>query len=199
VGPRLQFAPPKPLPRPLMHSKPMTYQEELSNEDLLMLEKERQVEESEAESEEVEPLRTLTSTRMVEAFRLIDMGLAIFDEDDPNTERSSRVARNVQTDLSCYKLIQKEKQMKAAQTTLFSFFQKKEGKEHPKDDASESSTSCGQKAKPHLIPSPIQHPSTSSTPPSSSRSSDRDDPTSTITPPPPSPQHFQKQDISSSR
>ena len=35
-----------------------SYWEELSNEDLLMLEKECQVEESEAESEEVEPLRT---------------------------------------------------------------------------------------------------------------------------------------------
>uniref|UniRef100_A0A8C4X0K7 Cleavage inducing molecular chaperone Jiv domain-containing protein n=1 Tax=Eptatretus burgeri TaxID=7764 RepID=A0A8C4X0K7_EPTBU len=30
-------------------------------------------------------------------------------------------------------------------------------KEHPKNDASEPSTSNGQKAKPHLIPSPIQH------------------------------------------
>ena len=56
-----------------------SYREELSNEDLL----ECQVEESEAESEEVEPLHTLTSKRMVEAFRLIDIGLAIFDEDDP--------------------------------------------------------------------------------------------------------------------
>ena len=140
-----------------------------------MLVKERQVEESEADSEEVEPLRTLTSTRMVEAFRLIDMGLAIFDEDDPNTERSSRVARNVQADLSCYKLIQKEKQMKAAQRTLFFFFQKNEGKEHPKDDASEPSTSSGQKAKWHLIPSPMHHPSTSSTPLSWPRSSDKHD------------------------
>ena len=82
-----------------------SYQEELSNEDLLMPEKERQVEELEAESEELESLRTLTSTRMVEAFHLIDMGLAIFDEDDPNTEYSSRVARNVLADVSCYKLI----------------------------------------------------------------------------------------------
>uniref|UniRef100_A0A8C4Q849 Uncharacterized protein n=2 Tax=Eptatretus burgeri TaxID=7764 RepID=A0A8C4Q849_EPTBU len=129
-----------------------SYREELSNEDLLLLEKERQVEESEVESEEVEPLRTLTCKRMAEAFRLIDMGLTIFDEDDPNTERSSRVARNVQAELSRYKLIQKEKRMKATQMTFFSFFQKSEGKEHPKDDASEPSTSSGQR----LIPSPIQ-------------------------------------------
>ena len=75
--------------------------------------------------------------------------------------------------------------MKAAQMTLFSFFQKREGKDHPNDDAGELSTSSGQRAKSHLVPSPIQPPSPSSTRPSSPRSSDTHDPlfhNSTTTP-----------------
>ena len=73
-----------------------SYQEELSNQDLWLLENEPQVEESEKESDEIEPRDILTRKSIVETFRCIDMGLAVFDEDDPNMEGSSRAVHNVQ-------------------------------------------------------------------------------------------------------
>jgi hypothetical protein len=37
----------------------------------------------------------LTSKRLSKALKIIDKALAIFEEEDPNTERSSKVKRDV--------------------------------------------------------------------------------------------------------
>lgn len=51
--------------------------------------------------------------------------LAVFDEDDPNTEHRSKLARNVLPDISCYNGIHCEKTVKAKQTTQRLIFKEK--------------------------------------------------------------------------
>lgn len=95
-----------------------SHKEELSPQDLLDLEKEKERDKAE-NKEEVDVVRTLTAKRLTEAFRLIESALAILDEDDPNTERSSKVSRNVRWAMQCYKEILQEKQMKATQKASY--------------------------------------------------------------------------------
>jgi hypothetical protein len=44
----------------------------------------------------------LTNNGLVEAFHLVEAGLANFDEDDPNSEQCSKVSRNVSVAIKCY-------------------------------------------------------------------------------------------------
>ncbi|GFG29801.1 hypothetical protein Cfor_00232 [Coptotermes formosanus] len=98
----------------------LSHNDELSNEDLIELENESR-EEAGVEGMAEGDVRTLTSKRLSEALRLFDEGLLILEENDPNTERSSKVKRDILASLTCYSEMLKER-MKASQTSLDSFF-----------------------------------------------------------------------------
>nr|XP_033817050.1 tigger transposable element-derived protein 1-like [Geotrypetes seraphini] len=56
---------------------------------------------------------------LAEAFRLIEAGMAKLEEQDPNTERFTKVYRAVNEDLSCYKTIYNEKKNAPALLPIF--------------------------------------------------------------------------------
>jgi len=101
----------------------MPDKDEFSNEDLMELKEEIREVVGEEGTEEGEVVRMLTSERLSEALRIIDEALAIFDEEDPNTERSSKVKRDVLASVRCYAEILKERKMKVSQRSLDSYFQ----------------------------------------------------------------------------
>jgi len=101
----------------------MSDKEEFSNEDLIELKEESREVAGEEGIEEGEVVRMLTSERLSEALRIIDEALAIFDEEDPNTERSSKVKRDVSASVRCYAEILKERKMKVSLRSLDPYFQ----------------------------------------------------------------------------
>jgi hypothetical protein len=110
----------------------------------------------------------LTSERLSEALRIIDEALAIFDEEDPNTERSSKVKRDVLASVRCYAEILKERKMKVSQRSLDSYFQTTKGSVTPEPQPSNS----GFPSTEHL-PGVSEKPSTSvALPPPASCDSD---------------------------
>jgi hypothetical protein len=60
----------------------------------------------------------------MEAFQLVE-AVFILDEDDSNSEPSSKVSNNVSAAIQCLMEILKEKERKASQTSLLSFFKKR--------------------------------------------------------------------------
>uniref|UniRef100_K7EX90 HTH CENPB-type domain-containing protein n=1 Tax=Pelodiscus sinensis TaxID=13735 RepID=K7EX90_PELSI len=87
----------------LLHS----HGEELSIEELKLLDEQR----LENEPEYTEPvIRTLSMKVMAEAFKLISDAINIFDENDPDRERSSKVAKSLESAISCYQQLYNEKQ-----------------------------------------------------------------------------------------
>jgi len=119
----------------------MSDKEEFSNEDLPVLELKEESREVAGEegTEEGEVVRMLASERLSEALRIIDEALAIFDEEDPNTERSSKVKRDVLASVRCYAEILKERKMKVSQRSLDSYFQTTKGSVTPGPQPSNSS------------------------------------------------------------
>ncbi|XP_042230534.1 tigger transposable element-derived protein 1-like [Homarus americanus] len=89
--------------------------EELTNEDLQQLTEYSPVED---DGDEEITQRTLTTKRMAEAFNMIQQGLQIFSDDDPNREHSSEIQRNIDDSLACYNEIYKEKKRNIKQTKL---------------------------------------------------------------------------------
>lgn len=59
---------------------------------------------------------------MSKAFSLIQEAMTIFSENDPSSERSLKVSRQVETAVFCYKQLYKDKKESAKQTSLDSFF-----------------------------------------------------------------------------
>jgi hypothetical protein len=59
--------------------------------------------------------------KLSDALQIIDKSLAIFHREDPNTERSSKVKRDVLTSVGCYLKILKERKMTASQRLLDSY------------------------------------------------------------------------------
>ncbi|CAM2116021.1 unnamed protein product [Caretta caretta] len=98
-----------------------SHEEELTNEDLMQLEVTRAMEE---EGQEVEPLthRNLTAKRLSEAFQMIEAGLQILSDDNPDRERSSKVIREAGHLMTCYKEIYQEEKRKAKQQSQDVFF-----------------------------------------------------------------------------
>lgn len=102
--------------------------EELSNEDLLEIERERVkvMEEAEAAAaaaaSPAQPQRALTATNLSECLDLLRQSMKILEENDPNVERSSSVIRGVMNKMACYEVILKEKQQHKKQQCITSFF-----------------------------------------------------------------------------
>ncbi|XP_007056461.2 tigger transposable element-derived protein 1 [Chelonia mydas] len=118
--------------------------EELTNEDLMQLDMMRAVEDEGQEVKEEPTHRNLTAKRLSEAFQMIEAGLQILSDDDPDRERSSKVIRGIGHLMTCYKEIYQEKKRKAKQPSLDMFFRvvtvKEEQQEEQPDDP-RSSTS----------------------------------------------------------
>ncbi|KAK0056906.1 tigger transposable element-derived protein 1 [Biomphalaria pfeifferi] len=98
-----------------------SYEEELSAEDLIQLEK--QMIEEEEDIPTPEPKR-FTRQGLAGGFALIEEGLSRFEAEDPNMERYTRVARGVMDSLRCYKEILEEKKMVSFQSNLQQYFKK---------------------------------------------------------------------------
>lgn len=92
---------------------------ELTNEELEELAKCDKDETSVNANEE--PQRLLTMKGMASAFRLIEEGLNILGDEDPNHERFSKVQRVVLDGIQCYREIYKDKMKSTKQSTLHRF------------------------------------------------------------------------------
>ena len=98
--------------------------EELTNEDLMELEAQRKDEERQEEEVTEEPKR-FTMQEMARGFSLFKEALLVFEAQDPNVERYTKVAAAVQNAIQCYRVIYDEKKRATTQTSLDHFF--KEG------------------------------------------------------------------------
>ena len=105
-----------------------SHREELTNEELLEMEKiqNAELEASRPTPETPEPERVLTKSDLEKALASIRDGLDVLEAKDPNINRSATVARKVMSELNCYKLMLEQKKKKTTQTKLHQFFQKKE-------------------------------------------------------------------------
>ncbi|CAM2106470.1 unnamed protein product [Caretta caretta] len=111
-----------------------SHREELTNEDLMQLEVTRAMEEGGQEVEEEPTHRNLTAKHLSEAFQIIEAGLQILSDDDPDREHSSKVIRGVGHLMTCYKEIYQGRK-KGSKTTIsrYIFFgvQKVQQEEQP--------------------------------------------------------------------
>ncbi|XP_066445361.1 tigger transposable element-derived protein 1-like [Eleutherodactylus coqui] len=102
------------------------HNQELTNEDLMELENQRKKEEKEDELE-VEPAPKHFQTKMMaKAFQMIEDSLELFESQDPNVERYTKVAASVHDALHCYRAIYDEKKAATTQASLDRFFRRME-------------------------------------------------------------------------
>lgn len=85
----------------------MSGKEQLSNEDLVELEKESREKAKEEGTEEVDGVLA-HNRKLSDTLQIINKALAVFHRDNPNTERSSKAKRDI-TSLTCYLKILKER------------------------------------------------------------------------------------------
>ncbi|XP_059939309.1 tigger transposable element-derived protein 1-like isoform X2 [Mesoplodon densirostris] len=98
--------------------------EELTNEDLMELEAQRKDEEGQEEEEVTEEPKRFTTQEMARGFSLFEEALLVFEAQDPNVERFTRVAAAVQNAVRCYRVIYDEKKRAATQTSLDRFYKR---------------------------------------------------------------------------
>ena len=101
-----------------------SHEEELSNEDLMLLEQDRAAEGDENEEEETAPQLELTCEILAEAFADFDRGVSRLANNDPHRDRSLRLENDIQKALTAYKQLYEEKISQAKQTKVTSFFTK---------------------------------------------------------------------------
>ena len=97
--------------------------EELSEEDLIELEK--QMIEEEEEIETPEP-KKFTTAGLARSLKHIEEALAGFEEEDPNMARYLRASRGVLDSVRCYREILEERKKASFQTNISQFFKKVE-------------------------------------------------------------------------
>ncbi|CAG9840851.1 unnamed protein product [Diabrotica balteata] len=92
--------------------------EPLSYDELIQLKAEPAVD------EETEPVvsKQLTSNNLSKAFSYFEQGINILLENDPDDERSTKVSREINSVISCYKSLKNEIDKNSIQTTLDNFF-----------------------------------------------------------------------------
>ncbi|KAF5889018.1 tigger transposable element-derived protein 1-like isoform X1, partial [Clarias magur] len=83
--------------------------EELTNEDLMELEAQRQEEERLEEDNVMEQPKRFTKQEMARGFSLFEKALSVFEAQDPNVERYTKMAAAVQNAIQCYRSIYEEK------------------------------------------------------------------------------------------
>ncbi|XP_068204617.1 tigger transposable element-derived protein 1-like [Palaemon carinicauda] len=90
--------------------------EDLSIQDLMELEAQQRVEEEEEEETPV-PMKKFETKLLAEGFSLIDKGIALFEQQDPNIERCTKVANQLNDAIQCYRIIYDEKKKKIVQSS----------------------------------------------------------------------------------
>ncbi|XP_068229455.1 tigger transposable element-derived protein 1-like [Palaemon carinicauda] len=106
--------------------------EELSNQDLMELEAQQRVEEEEEEETPV-PMKKFETKLLAEGFSLIDKAIALFEQQDPNIERCTKVANQLNDAIQCYRIIYDEKKKKTVQSSLDHFFRPVSSKSSKED------------------------------------------------------------------
>jgi hypothetical protein len=99
--------------------------QDLSNEDLIEVEEQGIVEEDEDEQEvamETAPPTAFTIQRLAEAFRHIRSAMEIFETDDQNFERSSKVLEAMKNACVCNREIYHEKKKASSVQTLLDLY-----------------------------------------------------------------------------
>ncbi|KFD62505.1 hypothetical protein M514_25355 [Trichuris suis] len=82
-----------------------SHDEELSNSDLLEIERQLTEDQEAPEPRNPEQAKTLSTKDLSEAFRLLENAMAIFTEKDPQQERNAQVNRMITDAHSCYREI----------------------------------------------------------------------------------------------
>lgn len=96
--------------------------QELSNEDLMELEQQMAAFSEENQDLETPTLKKFSTKRLSDAFHLVEAGMAKLEEQDPDTERFTKVYRTVTDGLRCYRAIYDEIKKSAVQTSLDAYF-----------------------------------------------------------------------------
>ncbi|KAM9486515.1 tigger transposable element-derived protein 1-like [Clarias gariepinus] len=100
------------------------HNEELTNEDLMELEAQRQEEERLDEDDVMEEPKRFTKQEMARGFSLFEKALSVFEAQDPNVERYTKMAAAVQNAIQCYRCIYEEKKRGTMQTSMNRFFKR---------------------------------------------------------------------------
>ena len=69
-------------------------------------------------------VKTLMPKVIAKGFKLVDEAMAIFDEHDPDCRRSSKVLKERENVLKCYKEVNEHKMKTATQVSIMKFFKK---------------------------------------------------------------------------
>ncbi|XP_068243744.1 tigger transposable element-derived protein 1-like [Palaemon carinicauda] len=96
--------------------------EELSHEDLMELDEMQRQEDNENSEEEPPPVKKFDTKLLADAFSKIEEALSIFESQDPNVERFTKVSTSVHDAINCYNVIYDERKRKTKQTSLYKFF-----------------------------------------------------------------------------
>jgi hypothetical protein len=130
-----------------------SHTEELTNEDLLELEKD--LNEKVMNPLLLNLLNSFRQSKLLNFFKHIDTAISIIDENDPNRERSAKVARDIQSTLACYKELYRERKNAAYQLTLDNFFNIAENRQFTDQGLQRSEKMMIQTHLYHLIHHPI--------------------------------------------
>jgi hypothetical protein len=98
---------------------------ELANEDLLKMGNNMN-DDSQEPLIFAEPIKQLSTKQIIEFFKHTDSAIRIIEENDPNETRSTKVAREIQNYLVCYKELYRERKNAARQLSLHCFIKKVE-------------------------------------------------------------------------
>ena len=82
------------------------------------LEAQRKAKERQDKEEVIEELKRFTMQDMARGFALFEEALFVFEAQDPNVERYTKVEAAVQNAIQCYRVIYDEKKRATAQTSL---------------------------------------------------------------------------------
>jgi len=110
-----------------------SHNDEINNEDLMDLDLEYAYKENSVPESPKPP--DLSSKQLSKAMSLIDDAVEIFIENDPDFDRSSKVARAIDSGINCYKELYRELKQNAVQSTLDKYFIKEKRQEPASTDS----------------------------------------------------------------
>ena len=141
---------------------------ELTNEELMELEAQRKDEERQEEEEVTKEPKRFTAQERGSSSS--EEALLVFEAQDRNVERYTKVAAAIQNAIQCYHVIYNEKKRATTKTSLDRFFKRVDGIESSKEPEPVPSTS-GMSAIAACPPSPIADDPSALPSPTSSPSS----------------------------
>jgi hypothetical protein len=103
--------------------------EELSNENLMELEKELN---DGDKSSDVNPLKPLSTKQLTEFFKHFNTGIGITYDNDAKRERSIKSYTVIESAVACYKELNSERQKAAFQLSLRNLFKRVETCQFPR-------------------------------------------------------------------